>query len=874
MIFIGLDGHLYLQITSELSVSLLDKIDLMKRVLLLFLCLPILTNAQIITTIAGNGTSPNTGNGGLAVNAGFNLINGVSFNNNGKLLICSNGCVRKLDTLTGIITRFAGDSLGGTALGDGGLAYFAYISPITACVDNTGNTYISDNGALGNPRIRKVNSTTGIITTIAGTGVAGYSGDGGPATSAEIKGGWICLDTMGNLFIADTWNFRIRKVNLSTGIITTYAGTGTSGFSGDGGPATAANVSQIDGICSDLSGNIYFGDRANGRIRKVNSATGIITTFAGNGIIGYGGDGGNADTAKFNLVSGMTIDNNGHLYFADRGNNRVRKINAATHVITTIAGNGPECPPSGPGGCGTFGGDGGPATSGYLHSPQGVCIDNSGNVYVGDYANYRVRKVGYGVLTPTFIGGAVQPLNICVSATGVSLSSLMSISDPSVGLTDTWSVIASPLHGTLGGFNATATSTGGIVIPTGTSYTPVAGYTGTDAFTIKVKNGQDSTVTTINVTVNPMPSAITGIPNVCVGNSTSFSASPAGGVWSSSSTTIAPIVYATGVATGMTAGTSLITYMTAPGCIDTAYLTVLPLPASITGPDIVCAGENISLTNSTVGGTWSSSNANVTIGVSSGTVAGVAVGTSIITYMLASGCLKTATVSVSATPSAISGSTNICVGLATSLTATPAGGFWYSSDWPVAIVSGLGLVTTLSTGTVTISYTLGTCMSTKLLTVFALPEIAGDTTLCQGSTTLLNNGAPGGSWSSSDISVATISTVGLVTGLLPGTSLISYTLSSGCNTTKIAEVNDCTLMVATNNGTKTKVIIYPNPAQKGLTIISSEPINELVVTDLLGRVVYSNYFNSQNVQLNIADWLNGSYILKINGQVVRQFIKR
>ena len=329
----------------------------------------------------------------MAINAGFFLINGVSFDNHGNLLISSAGSVRKLDTLTGILSLFAGDSLGGTTLGDGGLAVYASMMPVQTCVDDSGNTYIGDDI---NKRVRKVDAATGIISTVAGKGTIGASGDGGPADSASFENtDLICLDHSGNLYIADTWNSKVRKVNLSTGIITRYAGTGVSGYSGDGGPATNAKFSQVDAICLDYSGNLYIGDRSNGRIREVNAVTGIVTTFAGKGMEGWSGDGGNADSAEFSRVSAMAFDSSGNLFLADIDNNRIRRIEAESHIITTVAGNGPECAPPATGGCGTFGGDGGPAVSCYLHTPFSLCLNHSGNIYIGDYANYRVRKVGY-----------------------------------------------------------------------------------------------------------------------------------------------------------------------------------------------------------------------------------------------------------------------------------------------------------------------------------------------------------------------------------------------------------------------------------------------------------------------------------------------
>ena len=214
-------------------------------------------------------------------------------------------------------------------------------------VDASGNLYIAD---TGNNRIRKV-SATGIITTVAGNGSAGYSGDGGPATSAQLDGPeGVAVDGSGNLYIADTCNNRIRKVS-ATGIITTVAGNGSAGYSGDGGPATSAQLSLPAGVAVDGSGNLYIADSGNNRIRKV-SATGIITTVAGNGSPGYSGDGGPATSAQLNQPAGVAVDASGNLYIADSSNNRIRKV-SATGIITTVAGNGFD----------GYSGDGGPATS-------------------------------------------------------------------------------------------------------------------------------------------------------------------------------------------------------------------------------------------------------------------------------------------------------------------------------------------------------------------------------------------------------------------------------------------------------------------------------------------------------------------------------
>jgi sugar lactone lactonase YvrE len=203
-------------------------------------------------------------------------------------------------------------------------------------------------------------ASTGIITTVAGTGTAGFSGDGGPATSAKLNF-WtsgLAVDAANNLYIADDQNHRIRKVNASTGIITTVVGTGTSGFSGDGGPATSAKVNRPVTPVLDSAGNIYFADDGNRRIRKVTASTGVITTIAGTGATGFSGDGGPATSASFDKVRGLALDTAGNLYISEQGSYRVRKITGSTGIITTVVGTGTS----------GFSGDGGPATSANCNS--------------------------------------------------------------------------------------------------------------------------------------------------------------------------------------------------------------------------------------------------------------------------------------------------------------------------------------------------------------------------------------------------------------------------------------------------------------------------------------------------------------------------
>jgi sugar lactone lactonase YvrE len=270
----------------------------------------------------------------------------------------------------GDITTVAGDATAGYA-GDGGAATSAELAyPSGVAVDASGNIYIAD---YVNQRIRKVTASTGVISTVAGYGTYGYSGDGGAATSAKLDDPMdVAVDSSGNIYIADSGNLRIRKVAASTGIISTVAGNGTGGYAGDGGAATSAKLDEPMGVSVDASGNIYIADTENSRIRKVTVSTGKITTVAGNGTAGYAGDGGAATSAKLAYPSGVAVDSFGNIYIADRGNDLIRKVTASTGIITTVAGLGTGCSQQ----TNSFG-DGCPASSVELGDAFGVALDTS-----------------------------------------------------------------------------------------------------------------------------------------------------------------------------------------------------------------------------------------------------------------------------------------------------------------------------------------------------------------------------------------------------------------------------------------------------------------------------------------------------------------
>jgi len=248
-------------------------------------------------------------------------------------------------------------------------------------LDSAGNLYIADSG---NRRVRKVTSA-GIISTIAGTGVQGFSGDGGPATSAQLNTPASIIFSAGNLYIADSSNQRIRRIS-SDGTITTVAGNGVTGFSGDGGPATGASLAFPLGMAMDSGGNLYFADGNNNRVRRISPA-GVITTVAGDGVGHFAGDQGPASSASLDVPEDVAFDGAGNLYIADAGNNRVRKVDSSG-LISTLAGMGDN----------GFSGDGGPATEAMLNFPWGLTTDFTGSVYIADRVNSRVRVVS-GSLT-------------------------------------------------------------------------------------------------------------------------------------------------------------------------------------------------------------------------------------------------------------------------------------------------------------------------------------------------------------------------------------------------------------------------------------------------------------------------------------------
>jgi sugar lactone lactonase YvrE len=394
----------------------------------------------IITTVAGNGTNGFTGDGGLATNTTVPCW-GVAASADGSFFVAdyATARIRKVDA-NGIITTVAGNaSQNSTYAGNGCAALNARLNyPAAVAVDPAGNLFITDGGNL---RVRRVD-TNQIITTVAGNGLEGFAGDGGPAIEAKLyEPGGLAANAAGHLFIADSRNYCVRIVSpeglittvagrgshtpydgivatnaqldnpdsvtldatgnlvfsdyntirklCTNGLLTRLAGTGYTGYAGDGGVATLAMLYSPSGVAVDPAGNVFITDTGNQRIRRVDS-NGVITTVAGKGTYGYAGDGGTATNAQFYNPGGLAVNAAGDLFIADSLNHRIRKVDAQG-VITTVAGNGTN----------GYVGDGGSAIQAKISMPTGLALDAAGNLFIADYGNHRIRKVSPFASLPT-----------------------------------------------------------------------------------------------------------------------------------------------------------------------------------------------------------------------------------------------------------------------------------------------------------------------------------------------------------------------------------------------------------------------------------------------------------------------------------------
>lgn len=335
--------------------------------------------------VAGSGGSSNS-SGSSSTNASFQPV-ALAFDASGNLFIADPGSnsVREVAASAAQAgTSAAGSSTMSSAAVSKAVAVGpTFNNPSSVAVDPTGNVYVLDKS---NGMIQRMAPATGSLAVVVGSPMAhsGFSGDHGLATSAQLNHpSSMAFDLSGNLFIADTGNHRVREVAAATGIITTIAGTGTTGYAGDGGPAAAAQISTPSAVAADTKGNVYIADSANGTVRKVNVSTGIISTVAGTGTIGYAGDNAAATAAQLNNPQGLALDPYGNLFISDAGNQTIREVAVHTGIISTVAGNHTQ----------GYSGDGGASVKAQLNNPAAAAIDGSGNLYVADSGNGVIRKV-------------------------------------------------------------------------------------------------------------------------------------------------------------------------------------------------------------------------------------------------------------------------------------------------------------------------------------------------------------------------------------------------------------------------------------------------------------------------------------------------
>jgi len=817
--------------------------------------------AQIITTVAGSGARGYAGDGSPAVSAKFDAPTSLATDGSGNVYINDqlNNCVRKVAP-SGIVTTIAGkgpDSTGYT--GDGGPATSAKLSSNWGiATDAGGNIYITDQN---NNCIRKVN-TSGIISTIAGTGTAGFWGDGGAATAALLHTPiGIAVDGAGNIYVGDADNWRIRMINTS-GVISTIAGNGAPGYSGDGGSALMANVGNTFGLATDAYGNIYFCDvdPPYNRIRKI-SASGTITTVAGTNSAGYSGDGMMAVTAELDEPTGVFVDNSGDIYIADYNNNRIRNVNASG-IINTIAGTGTT----------GFSGDGNLAINAKLNNPLYVTMDHANAIlYLTDFSNVRIRMVSNANVV-NFTNGKSQNLTVCENSTNNPLNAQLTILDHEVGFTDTWGLLSGPFHGSAD-VSYSATATGGTVSPTDLYYAPAVGYVGNDTLSVTVNDGIAADTTTIYITVDPVipyTGAISGASNVCVGSSITLSETVTGGVWSisNSSATL------TGSAlTGAFSGTEVVTYTVTNPCgtasiSKTISVNPVPDPGMITGASEMCIGSTVSLTDTVAGGIWNVANTNVAVTATStgSIVTGQLKGFDTVSYTVTNTLCEATTIFaliIDSFPDAgmITGLPGVCIGAQIKLTDTTSGGIWGTTNANVTLAGST--ITGVSPGRDSIIYSvINTCGTDSMIQIEIVEPLPDTPTITQVESILsVPTGYASYEW--------------LLNGVkIPGAIADTYAAVSGIYDVMVTNSFGCSVSsqpVTVYGCDPNDILIYPNPATSMVYIDWCKRVTARLMC-LDGKTL-SLTKNINKIELgNIAD---GTYMLSLfDGNGIRIKTKR
>ncbi len=736
-------------------------------------------NAQVIYTVAGTGTYGYTGDGGKADTATLHNPYGVVTDGSGNIYFTDNtvNVIRKITKATGIITTIAGNGLNGFVDGTGTSASFD--GPQGIAIDAAGNLYVADGV---NQRIRKIAVGTNVVSTIAGTGTAGYTGNNSTASGAELNyPSGVALDAAGNIYIADNANNVIRKIAASNGIITTVVGTGASGFSGDGSNATAAVLAAPTNITFDKAGNMYIVDYGNQRIRKVAVSTNIISTIAGTGVAGYTGNGIFATASQLYNPYGVAVDTIGNVYITDAANNMIRKI-GTDDTLRDMAGFGQYA--------NGFNGDHIEATSAELNNPLGITLDKSGNIFFLDQNNYRLREINLHGPNIT-----VQPpsINVCDGLGGE-----MYVTVSGTGNTYQWLVDSNYTQ-----FDTIKNSSQYTGATTDTLHIKKASGSGNQyQYECIINNGYIIS-NAGSIYVNSLPYIYLSVPSdsVCPGVPTSLTVNGQGGesmitahgsgviigqyglaVWSTgdSTNTITVSPMTTTVYTVALTQYGCTAYDTITVMVDRTKIKPIAFPSSS-----ICAGNSITLSGQGAGGTYSWSagvNNNQSFSPSASKTYSVS---AVDSY----GCTINDSIKIIVNPLPVISiasipNDSICYGTKETLTASGASTY----NWNNGISNGISF----SPSSSNVYYVSGTdangCTSSASLAVVVnpLPVVTGSASpdaVCAGSSvTLSGNGAASYSWSS-----------GVTNGIsFVPTSSGSYTLTGtskfGCTNTATVNV--------------------------------------------------------------------------------------
>ena len=769
---------------------------------------------------------------------------GLACDKYGNLFICDYGnyVIRKVDT-NGYITRFAGNAGGwGSGIGDGGPATHAEINCYGITFDKYNNLYFTD----AYDRVEKID-TNGIIRTVAGGLVATSTGaivNNIPADSTGfgfVSG--IAVDTNGNIYIADASMNMVRVVRPNDTIYA-FAGTGVAGSSGDNGPASTAKLSSPQGLAIDNMGNLLIADKGNNRIRKISLATDTIKTFAGTGTAGFSGDCGVPTSAA--IKSPMAIWFQGGDYFiADQGNYSVREVLPPdTLLITSTYGNARDSICKGtwvsftatvkhP----TFGDTLRWVKNRLVTNRVSVTHDSvytADSFYMRD-SSFFVGSILHDTLVPadTLVirdTSFVRDSTYATDTTIVVAGNVLTWADSGFATGDTIKCILFDPGGCTSIVNSNKITmyvksipvpiTGPTTICAGPAPATIVDTSGTgrwtitnhaiatlDSFSHSIRGITASTPgvdtvyytltdgcrTSLVFTINPAPHRITGSRSVCTGATTTLSITDTGGIWGSTSPGIAS-VSSSGVVSTDSDGTSLIYYLFPDGCASYDTFVVNPYPTAVVGLTNICRYSTSSLSDSLAGGRWISSDTLVSRIDSMGNLTGIGLGRDTITYRMPSGCSVTVFCTVNAAPLPISGIashfTTICNGTFQQETETYPGGIWSTSDSTIVSLNDSGLVYGVRNDTAVISYTISDgCAARLTIVVDSVPSpVTGSDFVCVGLSTTLANAATGMWWATDSNVYMTDSTSGVIYGNTAGLDTIVFSVSSGCVTSKVVSV--------------------------------------------------------------------------------------